>query len=305
MSIPVVTEFRIPLLQLCGDGKDRTLMEAADELAKVFHLTEQERAAVLPSNNYPVVRHRTGWAAFHLRKAGLLVEGVPGLVKITPEGKKFLATKPKCLSKKVLLQFPGYQAWDTAQRGKAGEDSGDPHPTEEATKTPEEMVDEAFKAMHARLAAELLERIMTKSSRFFEHLVIDLLLAMGYGGSREEAGQVTRASGDGGIDGVINEDRLGLDAVYVQAKRWEGNVGVEQIRAFVGALSEHKAHKGVFITTSDFAKGARDYVQRVGQKIVLLNGTRLTSLMVLWNIGVSEGKSYAIKQADEEYFGAE
>jgi restriction system protein len=150
----------------------------------------------------------------------------------------------------------------------------------------------------------LLDRIMAQSSRFFEHLVIDLLLAMGYGGSREEAAKVTRASGDGGIDGIISEDRLGLDAVYVQAKRWQNNVGVEEIRGFVGALSEHKAHKGVFITTSSFAKGARDYVEKVDKKIVLIDGQRLTSLMVLWNVGVSVGKSYQIKQADEEYFEA-
>lgn len=143
---------------------------------------------------------------------------------------------------------------------------------------------------------------MAKPSGFFEKLVVDLLLAMGYGGPRAEAGTVTKASGDGGIDGVINEDRLGLDAVYVQAKRWAKTVGVEELRSFVGALSAHKAHKGVFITTSAFAKSARDYISQVGQKIVLIDGARLAELMIDYGVGVSTRETYVLKRADEDYF---
>lgn len=247
MPIPPVTHFRVPLLQLLGDGVERPLQEAANALADVFKLTPEEREAVLPSG-YPVVRHRTGWAGFHLRRAGLVDDSKRGILCITEEGKKLLATKPTSLSESVLMQFPKYQAWRKAV-SKAAPLPAVAEESDEET-SPEEAIANGYATLRANLAAELLERIMTKPSGFFEKLVVDLLLAMGYGGSRAEAGTVTKASGDGGIDGVINEDRLGLDAVYVQAKRWAKTVGVEELRSFVGALSAHKAHKGVFITTS-------------------------------------------------------
>lgn len=300
MPIPPVTHFRVPLLQLLGDGVERPLADAANALADVFKLTDEERSAVLPSG-YPVVRHRTGWSGFHLRKAGLVDDSKRGILRITDEGKKLLATKPTSLSESVLMLFPKYQAWRKAVSNAAPLPIPAVVEADEET-SPEEAIANGYATLRANLAAELLERIMTKPSGFFEKLVVDLLLAMGYGGSRAEAGTVTKASGDGGIDGVINEDRLGLDAVYVQAKRWAKTVGVEELRSFVGALSAHKAHKGVFITTSGFAKAARDYISQVGQKIVLIDGARLAELMIDYSVGVSTRDTYVLKRADEDYF---
>jgi len=302
MPIPTVTLFRIPLLQLLGDGAERPLHEAADALADVFKLTTEEREALLPSGRYPVVRHRTGWAGFALRKSGLVDDSKRGVLRITEEGKKFLATNPATLPESVLMQFPKYQAWRKAVSQAATSPAVVAHEAEDEETSPEEAIANGYATLRANLAAELLERIMAKPSGFFEKLVVDLLLAMGYGGSRAEAGTVTKASGDGGIDGVINEDRLGLDAVYVQAKRWDGNVGVNELRNFVGALSAHKAHKGVFITTSSFAKPAKDYISQVREKIVLIDGARLADLMIEYGVAVSTRETYVLKRADEDYF---
>lgn len=217
---------------------------------------------------------------------------------------KFLATNPTSLSSSVLRQFPEYQAWEAAVAKADRAPASRSLDTEEIEEdvSPEELIASGYNTLRANLAAELLERIMAKPSGFFERLVVDLLLALGYGGSRAEAGTVTKASGDGGIDGVINEDRLGLDAVYIQAKRWTDTVGVNELRNFVGALAAQQAHKGVFITTSTFAKGARDYVAQVSQKIVLIDGARLAELMIDYGVGVSTRVSYEIKRADEDYF---
>jgi restriction system protein len=283
-----------------GDGNERTLAEAASSVADHFHLTPDERDTVLASG-YAVVRHRTGWAGFHLRKAGLIEDGNRGVLRITDDGKKLLATHPTSLTRSFLLQFPKYQAWEQAVAAAETIATTPTSENDEET-SPEEAIANGYAVLRANLAAELLERIMAKPSMFFERLVVDLLLALGYGGSRAEAGTVTKASGDGGIDGVINEDRLGLDAVYIQAKRWADSVGVNELRNFVGALAAHKAHKGVFITTSTFAKGARDYVSQVSQKIVLIDGARLAELMIDHGVGVSTRVSYEIKRADEDYF---
>ncbi len=300
MPIPPVSQFRVPLLRILGDGKERTLAEAAANIADVFNLTQEERDSVLPSGTI-VVRHRTSWANFHLRKAGLATDGRPGILQITEQGAKFLATNPTNLSRSILLQFPQYQSWEKAVAQADTSTVLQPLEQDEET-SPEELIASGYATLRANLAADLLERIMAKPSMFFERLVVDLLLALGYGGSRAEAGTVTKASGDGGIDGVINEDRLGLDAVYIQAKRWNDSVGVNELRNFVGALAAHKAHKGVFITTSTFAKGARDYVSQVGQKIVLIDGARLAELMIDYGVGVSTRVSYELKRADEDYF---
>ena len=302
MPIPPVSKFRVPLLKLLGDGKDHSLADAANALADSFNLTAEERASGIPSSGYPVVRHRTGWAGFHLRKAGLVYDGLHGVLRITPDGKAVLSKNSNDLSERALLEFPKYQAWRKAVSQTAGVAPVATVADEEETASPEEIIATAYAKLRANLAAELLERVKAKPAAFFEQLVVDLLLAMGYGGSRAEAGTVTRASGDGGIDGVVNEDRLGLDAVYVQAKRWKNTVGVEELRNFVGALSAHKAHKGVFITTSEFAKGARDFVEKVGQKIVLIDGARLAELMIDYGVGVQRKQAYELKRADEDYF---
>ena len=300
MAIPPVSQFRIPLLTLLGDGKSRHLQEAATCLADVFNLTDEERFAQLASG-YPIVRHRTSWAGFHLRKAGLVEDGQKGILKITEEGKAVLAGHPSSLADTILIKYPKYLAWRNAV-SEVGAEAVPLSNKPDEDLSPEESIANGYTILRANLAAELLERIKIKPPGFFEKLVVDLLLAMGYGGSRAEAGSVTKASGDGGIDGVINEDRLGLDAVYVQAKRWENTVGVNELRNFVGALSAHKAHKGVFISTSNFAKPARDYISQVGQKIVLIDGPRLAELMIDYGVGVSTKETYVLKRADEDYF---
>lgn len=305
MPIPSVSKFRIPLLNLLSDGQERSLADAATALADHFSLTPEDRSAVIPSSGYSVVRHRTAWAGFHLRKAGLVVDGLPGVLRITEEGKALAAKKPHDLSNGALSRIPAYQAWKAAVSRARNEPLTNSEGEEEETASPEEEIANAYAKLRSNLAADLIERIKAKPSRFFERLVVDLLLAMGYGGSRAEAGTVTKASGDGGIDGVIAEDRLGLDAVYVQAKRWNDTVGVEQVRGFAGALSEHKAQKGVFITTSDFARGARDYVEKITQKIVLIDGARLAELMIDYGVGVQPKQLYELKRADEDYFAEE
>ena len=208
-----------------------------------------------------------------------------------------MAGHPSSLADTVLIKFPKYLAWRNAV-SEVGAEAVPLSNKPDEDISPEESIANGYTILRANLAAELLERIKIKPPGFFEKLVVDLLLAMGYGGSRAEAGSVTKASGDGGIDGVINEDRLGLDAVYVQAKRWENTVGVNELRNFVGALSAHKAHKGVFITTSNYAKPARDYISQVGQKIVLIDGPRLAELMIDYGVGVSTKETYVLKRTE-------
>lgn len=301
MPMPPVTQFRVPLLKLLGDGKEWKLSEAANGLADEFQLTPEERQLKI-SSGYPVVRHRTTWAGFHLRKAGLVHDGRRGLLQLTPEGKALLATNPTDLSDDFLAQHSAkYRAWKDSV-AKAEIDQPEALSSADDEKSPEEQIEAADANLRSQLAVELQSRMATMDAYRFEQLVVDLLFAMGYGGSREEAAKVTKKSGDGGIDGVINEDRLGLDVIYVQAKRWQGNVGTSEIRNFIGALSENHANKGVFITTSDFVPGARESARKVAQKVILINGQRLAELMIEHDIGVTTTRKIALKRIDSDYF---
>ena len=302
MPIPPVSQFRVPLFELLGDGLDRSLGEAANLLADKLSLTEEERAQVIPSSGYSVVRHRTGWAAFHLRKAGLLEEGMFGVLRMTPEGKKFLATKPTSLTQGVLKKFLPYQEWQGAVKKGLSSESASAGNEEEETVSPEERIATAYEKLRANLAAELLQTVKAKSPEFFEKLVIDLLVTMGFGRSRADTGRAARLGGDGGIDGVIEADRLGLDSIYIQAKRWQNSVGEPELRDFVGALDVHRAQKGVFITTSTFSEAARRYVERASKKISLIDGQRLAELMIDTGVGVSKAEVYEIKKVDSDYF---
>lgn len=301
MPIPPVSQFRIPLFQFLGDGQPRSVGDAAQVLARQFNLTDAECRETI-SSGYPVVRHRIVWAGFHLRKAGLLKDGVPGLLQITPEGKSFLATKPQNLKGAVLRQFPQYREWEEAV-SKSRESKEVALPDEEDDlSSPAEQIAVAHAKLSANLAAELQMEMARMDPFRFEQLVVDLLFAMGYGGSREEAARVTKKTGDEGIDGVINEDRLGLDVIYIQAKRWKSNVGRIEIQSFVGALAGQQAHKGIFITTSDFGQNAVDYARSVPQKVILINGTRLAELMIEHDIGVAITRTVAMKRIDSDYF---
>ena len=301
--MPPVTHFRIPLLKLLGDGREWRLSDAANALADEFELTPEERAVRI-SSGYPVVRHRTSWAGFHLRKAGLAEEGVHGILQLTAEGLKLAHANPTNLSDTFLRDtFPKYREWKESVARST--------PAEVATKeiagadedvSPEEQIEAADGKLRAKLAVELQQQMAAMDPFRFEQLVLDLLFAMKYGGSREEAAMVTKKTGDGGIDGVINEDRLGLDVIYVQAKRWQGTVGRNEIMNFVGALAGKKASKGVFITTSDFNANATDYAQTVPQKVILINGPRLAELMIEHGIGVTTTRTIELKRIDSDYF---
>ena len=301
--IPPVTQFRIPLLRVLGDGREWKLGEAAHALADQLQLTPEERAVSI-SSGYPVVRQRTGRAGFHLRKSGLAEERLHGILQLTAEGQRLLETKPTNLSDSFLrLHYPKYREWKESvarnvPAGAAAKKSAD----EEEEGSPEEQIETADGKLKAKLGAELQQQMAKMDHYRFEQLVIDLLFAMGYGGSREEAARVTQKSGDGGVDGVINEDRLGLDVIYVQAKRWQNTVGRNEIMNFVGALAGKHAHKGVFITTSDFNANATGYARSVPQKVVLINGRRLAELMIEHGIGVTTARSIDIKRIDSDYF---
>lgn len=288
----------LPLLLHCADGKEHSKRDAVPALAKEFGLTVDELAELLPTGRQSRFDNRVGWAKSYLKQAGLLEITGRGVFKISQRGLDVLRKNPSKVDMKFLEQFPEYVAF--RESGKQ-EDISRPQ-TKSAEATPEELLEAGYRQLRNALAVDLLQQIKSASPVFFERLVVELLLKMGYGGTREDAGQVVGKSGDGGIDGIINEDRLGLDVIYIQAKRWDSDVGSSEIRNFIGALSVHKARKGVFITTAGFNKNARDTASRVDSKIVLIDGPMLADLMIDFNLGVSAVTSYEIKRIDSDYF---
>jgi restriction system protein len=307
MAVPEFNEIKAPAMQFFADGKPHRVSEVYDVLAKHFNLTEQDLNEVLPSGTQRRWHNRANWACYDLFRAGLLERPKRGLYVITETGRKVAEQKPKLIDRDFLMQFPQFVEFAQAS-GPKKEIKGDIVKTDQETdsvtksKTPEELIGSAYEELHSTLRNEVLDLVKKMDPFLFEHLVIDLLVAMGYGGSREEAARVTKQSGDEGIDGVINEDRLGLDVIYVQAKRWQETVGRKEIQSFVGALAGKKAQKGVFITTSGFKNTATEYAKDVHQKVILIDGERLADLMIEHNIGVSPFHSYEIKHIDSDYF---
>jgi restriction system protein len=299
MAIPKYDEMMLPVLHMLADGAEHPQSELAIQIAEHFKLTPAERAERLPKVKATYLRHRLGWAGFSLRRAGLAESPRTGTLQITEEGRKFLASNPSKLRAADLKKFPAYAAF--VERMKSEADVIETKP-ETAHETPEERIETAFNELNETLTGELLTRLAAVDPFRFERIVLDLLVAMGYGGSFKEAAAVTQKIGDEGIDGVINEDRLGLDVIYLQAKRWKGNVGRQEIQSFVGALAGKKASKGVFITTSAFNGNAVSYAAGLHQKIILIDGRRLTELMIEHGIGVAEEHAYRIKKIDSDYF---
>jgi restriction system protein len=303
MPIPKYDEMMLPMLRFLEDGADHAQRELADRIAVHFRLTPEECAKMLPKVRATYVRHRVGWAVFSLRRAGLAEHPRRGVVRISDEGRRFLASNPTQLRAADLKAFPAYLAFVGRIRGDS--DKGDTR-TEAAEsvqqETPEERIESAFTELNATLVTELLSRLAKIDPFRFEQVVLDLLVKMGYGGSFKEAAAVTQKTGDEGIDGVINQDRLGLDVIYVQAKRWKANVGRQEIQGFVGALAGKKASKGVFITTSSFNDNATAYASGLHQKVILIDGPRLAELMIEHGIGVDEQQSYRVKKIDSDYF---
>jgi restriction system protein len=277
-------------------------------VAKDQALTDKDLEELLPSGRQTVFSNRVAWANTFLQRAGLIRTVRRGHYEITEEGRSALAELPTRIDMTYLARYPSYRAWrevsatksePTASRSEPAE-----IPAEPSSNTPEELIEATHSALNRQLAADLLDRLQEVAPGLFERMMIDLLLAMKYGGGRAEMGQALGRSGDGGIDGLINEDELGLDAVYVQAKRYasSNSVGEPEIRDFVGALIGRRAAKGVFVTTSSFTKSARDYAERVPNRIILIDGSRLANLMVQHGVGVRVRSVYEVKAIDEEFF---
>lgn len=300
MTIPDFQTLMLPILQIAGDGQEHTVGEATEIIAAHFGVTEAERKELLPSGIQFRLDNRISWARSYLKQAGLLDSPGRGRFLITQRGIQVLKSNPNRIDIAFLKQFPEF----LEARSHSKRNNDDVSTTEiEATQTPEEILEAGYQSLRNELAKELIERVKACSPRFFENLVVDLLLAMGYGGSRKDAGTAIGQSGDGGVDGIINEDRLGLDVVYIQAKRWENSVGRPTVQAFAGSLEGFRARKGVLITTSFFSKDARDYVERIEKKIVLIDGDQLAQFMIDYGIGVTEVATYSVKKADLDYFG--
>jgi restriction system protein len=303
MPIPDYQTLMLPLLRYFGDGQEHSLSEAVEAISAEYKLTPEERLQLLPSGTTTYIGNRVGWARTYMKKAGLLESPRRGVVRITDRGKEVLRKKPARIDVKFLDQFPEFIEFRTSRN--ADEATVAPETPTAASTTPEEALEDAYDRLRGTLESELLQRVMTASPAFFERLVIDLLVRMGYGGSFRDAGQAIGRSGDGGIDGIIKEDRLGLDVIYVQAKRWEGSVGRPEIQKFAGALQGNRARKGVFITTSSFSRDAQEFVERIDSKIVLIDGATLTRFMVDGGVGVSLVTSYEVKRVDSDYFSEE
>ena len=303
MPIPSYQTVMLPLLTLAGDGAEHQFRQAVDTLAEQFDLTDAERSELLPSGT-DVFGSRVGWARTYLKQAGLLDSPKRGVFRITPEGKALLAKKPQSIDNNVLNQYEAFRAFRV--RGKETTESPSTVATETAAEqTPEDAMAVAYQRVQKSLEAELLEQIKAASPGFFERLVVDVLVAMGYGGSRQDAGRATRRTRDGGIDGIIKEDPLGLDVIYVQAKRWEGTVGRPEIQKFAGALQGQRANKGIFITTSNYSHEATEYAAVIPTRIILIDGDKLVSLMVDHNVAVTKTGVYELKKIDTDYFEGE
>lgn len=305
MAIPDFQTVMLPLLQFASDQQDKSLGEAVEAIAYQFNLTAEERTQQIPSGRQETIRNRVSWAATYLKKAELLESNKRGYFRITALGLDVLKSPPSRIDLTFLSQYEGVRQFRA--RSQNGERQTDTASSllSEALRTPEEIVDEAFQSIIAGLASELLQRIKSCSPSFFEQLVIDLLVVMGYGGTRKDAGRAVGRSGDGGIDGIINEDRLGLDVIYVQAKRWENVVGRPEIQKFAGALQGQRAKKGIFITTSAFTKEAREYASFIDTKIILIDGEMLADLMISYKVGVNTQVIYELKKIDLDYFSEE
>lgn len=288
--IPDYQTLMLPVLKYVSDGKEHALKDLREAMAKEFKVTAKERKKLLPSGKQPVFDNRVGWACTYLKKAKLIQSPKRGILKITPAGINLLKTNPKVLNNQMLFLK------------EKDEPTHTPSVHEEPIKTPRETLSESYELIRKQLAEELLEQVMNCSPSFFEDLVVKLLVAMGYGGSLEDAGQRVGGTGDGGIDGIIKEDKLGLSQIYIQAKRWEKSVGSPEISQFVGALSAKNAEKGVFITTSKFTANAIEFVQKVPKNIVLIDGEYLANLMIDYNVGVTEEESYVVKRIDSDFF---
>lgn len=304
MPIPSYQELMLPVLKALSDRKVTTKRDMATVMTLEFHLNQEECKLILPSGSSTYIENRTGWAVSYLKQAGLLYYPSRGKVQITESGLEYLKKNPSEINNKALLKIPTFAEFIERSRSKVKNQTAkiDQEIIEDSKYDPEEMLYQSYEVLRSSLAQELLEKIQSMSPAFFEQLVVDLMLAMGYGGSEIDSGQVTALTGDEGIDGIIKEDKLGLDQIYLQAKRWDNPVSRPEIQKFVGALQGKRAKKGVFITTSRFTQEAVEYSKNLDCKVVLIDGQKLAELMITHDVGVQSRRVLEMKKVDEDYF---
>ena len=302
MAIPDFQTLMLPVIEALADGQERTMRDLTDSLAGRYALTDQERTELLPSGQQGIFSNRVAWSKSHLKYAGLIENPARGRVRISPLGKQVLAEKPQAINVKFLKRFPAYCEFIGKSEAQ-GEGVAVGMPTViEQERTPKELIEAAHQSLTIATTEELLSRLRTCPPAFFEKVVVRLLVAMGYGGVAGQ-GTVTGKSGDAGIDGVIHQDKLGLDVVCIQAKRWDGAVGRPTIQQFVGSMDYIRAKKGVIMTTSTYTKDGLDFVDRIeGKKVVLIDGSRLADLMIEHDLGVTATKTYTIKEVSNDFF---
>lgn len=306
MAVPDFQTIMRPLLAVLADGQDHSITAARDVLAEHFSLTPDELAAQIPSGRAKLFANRVGWATTHLYRTGLIERPQRSVYRITERGRTVLAECPERVDLKVLAQFEEFHEF----RGRSPTATVKPSTSEGgaeggADETPEEQIEHAHRLMRSALAAEVLDRVKEQSPGFFEQLVLDVLQAMGYGGSQEDAITRLGQSGDEGVDGVIREDELGLDLIYVQAKLWGNSVGRPEIQKFFGALHGKRAGKGVFITTSSFTREAVSFANNVTPRVILVDGKELARFMINYGVGVATDRTYEIKRIDLDYFAGD
>lgn len=308
--IPDYQTLMLPLLETLADGKPWGYRDLIEALAERFGLSAEERRTLLPSGKQPLFDNRVGWAKTYLKKAGLVVQPQRAVVQISAPGEALLATAPQRIDLEVLRRYPAFVAFQSLSHTNGEEAEGADQPGGrifESGQTPEEQVEGACQDLRKALAQEILARVLALSPSAFEQLVVDLMLRMGYGGSMADAGRAIGQTNDEGIDGTIREDRLGLDMIYLQAKRWQPGQGVgrPELQKFVGALAGQGAKKGVFITTSHFTREARDYAPRNETRIVLIDGNHLAELMIDFGLGCTTSQTFEIKKIDNDYFSGD
>lgn len=295
MPIPKLYQITLPVLQFLKDENPRSKKELTEFVCQHFTLTEDERRHLKPSGGQALVDNRTGWAKFELNKAGLIEILSDKTMKITSGGLEILQKNPVEINRKYLLEIPTYFEYFNKLKGDYGDDAMSSTVDENASS--EDIMNSGFSKYKQELESEILEKVKNGTPDFFEQLVVDLIEKMGYG-----RGTVTGKSGDGGIDGMINEDKLGLSQIFLQAKRWQGTVPGKEIRDFAGMLDSEKSKKGIFITTSDFSHEAKEFVKKTTSKIILINGKKLSELMFEYNVGFYPGVTFQLKTIDEDYF---
>jgi restriction system protein len=300
MAVPDFQSFFKPLLDLASDGHEHSIQEAREVIAKIMALPEPDLKEPLPSGNQTKFENRVAWAKSYFIQAKVFESPRRSFFRVTERGIQLHKADHKRIDIKILNQYPEFFEF---HRGKKGEDP-EPDPAKE---TPEETLQKSYESIRGDLAGQIVQRITNNSPQFFERLVVDLMVAMGYGGSRADAGSSIGGAGDKGIDGIIKEDRLGLDLIYLQAKRWNDNRTVErpEVQKFVGALHGRRAKKGVFITTGKFSDGAREYVEAIEPKVILIDGRLLAELMIDHGLGTTTTVTYQIKRIDSDYFAEE